>query len=266
MHPSRGVDGLAGGLLVVPVAEHHVVTPGAVLPRRAPGNDRARLRVDDLDLDVRVDPTDGGDPPLQRILARRLHGDGRGLGHPVADRDLGDVHQRLHLPHHLDRTRRARHHAGAQRRQVELGEARVAELGDEHAGNAVERRAAFGAHRFQGEEGIERLARGHDASTVGGAGEVADHHPEAVVEGHGNAHAVVLGVAHGLGQEVTVVQDVVMGEGRALGSAGGARGVLDVDGIVELEEALALRERLRADTLATGPKRIPLVLEDHGYA
>jgi uncharacterized ferredoxin-like protein len=54
-----------------------------------------------------------------------------------------------------------------------------------------------------------------------------------VVEGHGDADAFVLGVGAALGDEVAVVEDVVVGERRALGEAGGAARVLDVVGVVE---------------------------------
>ncbi len=49
---------LRGALGVAPVAEHHAVAAGAELARRAARHDPA-LGVDDLDLDVRVDPPDG---------------------------------------------------------------------------------------------------------------------------------------------------------------------------------------------------------------
>ncbi|MEU2004853.1 hypothetical protein ACH47B_31785 [Rhodococcus sp. NPDC019627] len=39
-----------------------------------------------------------------------------------------------------------------------------------------------------------RLGRNHHGSAATGAGQTADHHAEAVVEQHGNAHPVVLGV------------------------------------------------------------------------
>ena len=42
---------------------------------------------------------------------------------------------------------------------------------------------------------LERLAGHHHARAVGGAGQVAEHHAEAVVERHGDADAVALGVA-----------------------------------------------------------------------
>ena len=74
------------------------------------------------------------------------------------------------------------------------------------------------------------------------APEVADHHPEAVVQRHRDADPVALGVAEQLADEVGVVEDVVVGERRALREAGGAARVLDVDRVVEVERgAVAAR-------------------------
>src|SRR5712691_8191089 len=70
---------------------------------------------------------------------------------------------------------------------------------------------------------------------MSGAGEVAEHHPEAVVERHRNADPVQLRVVQCLADEETVVEDVVVGQGCALRKTGRARGVLDVDGVVELQ-------------------------------
>jgi hypothetical protein len=56
-----------------------------------------------------------------------------------------------------------------------------------------------------------------------------------MIERHRNADPVVLGVAEHLGDEPAVVEDVVVRERRALGKAGGAGGVLDVDDIVKVQ-------------------------------
>jgi hypothetical protein len=70
---------------------------------------------------------------------------------------------------------------------------------------------------------------------VAGGREVAHHHAEAVVEGHRDADPVGLGVVAQLADEEPVVEDVVVRERRALRETGGARGVLDVDGVVGVE-------------------------------
>ncbi len=72
------------------------------------------------------------------------------------------------------------------------------------------------------------------------AGEIAQHHAEAVVERHGDAQPVLLGQPHRLPDEEAVVQDVVVGQRGALGVARGAAGELDVDGVVELKDILQL--------------------------
>ena len=56
--------------------------------------------------------------------------------------------------------RRTGHDPGAQRRAVEIAEVRQRELGDEHRGNAVERRAALLLHRLERQDGIERAVSG----------------------------------------------------------------------------------------------------------
>ena len=73
-------------------------------------------------------------------------------------------------------------------------EARVLELGDEHRRHAVQGRAALGLDRLEHRHGLEGGPGIDDARAVRGAGEVAQHHPEAVVERHGHADAVGLGV------------------------------------------------------------------------
>ena len=75
---------------------------------------------------------------------------------------------------------------------------------------------------------------------MAGAGEVPQHHPEAVIERHRDADPILGRVVDSFSNEVAVVQDVVVGESRALGEAGGSGRVLDVDRVVELESALEL--------------------------
>ncbi len=137
-------------------------------------------------------------------------------------------------------------------------EARVGQLRDEHRRHAVERRAALVLHRAQGGLGVERRSRDDHGRTVRGAGQVPEHHPEAVVEGHRDADPVPLVVPAALTDEVAVVEDVVVGEGGALGEAGGAAGVLDVDGVVELELALPGSECDLVDVGCGGQQRVPL--------
>ena len=59
VHPPSIVDRLAGRLFVVPVPAHDKVAAAAELATSSPRYDSSRGRVDDLDLDVGVDATDG---------------------------------------------------------------------------------------------------------------------------------------------------------------------------------------------------------------
>ena len=76
-------------------------------------------------------------------------------------------------------------------REVEALELGMAELGDEHGRHAVERGAALGLDRLQGRQRIETLRRIDHGGAVGDAGEVAQHHAEAVIERHRDADLVL---------------------------------------------------------------------------
>ncbi len=104
VHPAVGVDRLGRPLRIVPVAEHHRIAAGAELAR-LPARDGAALRVDHLDLQVRLHAADGGHPPLERIVQGALEADRAGLGHAVGDGHAGHVHPVHHMLHHLDRAR-----------------------------------------------------------------------------------------------------------------------------------------------------------------
>ncbi len=191
--------------------------------------------VDDLDLDVRVGAADGRRTPVEVVVGPGLARDRRGLGHAVGDGHLGHVHVVDAPLHHLDRADRAGHDAGAQRRQVVLGEGRVVLHRDEHRRYAVDAGALLGGDRAQGDLGVETGCRDHHGGAVGGAAEVAHDHAEAVVERHRDAEAVVRTEVDQVGDQVAVVEDVAVAERRALGPTGGAGGVLDVDRVVGRE-------------------------------
>ena len=191
------------------------------------------LRVDDLDLDVRVHPADRGDPPLHVVVGAGLGRHRRRLGHPVADRDLGHVHLADHPLHHLDRARRAGHDAGPQRGQVVVGEVGQRELGDEHRRHAVQRGAPLRLHRAQRGGRVEPGAGMTMQAPCVVQARLPEHHAEAVVERHRDADPVLPGVAAALADEEAVVEDVVVRQRRALGEAGRPAGVLDVDRVVE---------------------------------
>ena len=74
-------------------------------------------------------------------------------------------------------------------------EARMVELGDEHGRHAVQAGAALLLHGLQHGYRLEAFAGIDHGGAVGDAGQVAQHHAEAVVERHRDAQAVVLGQA-----------------------------------------------------------------------
>ena len=85
---------------------------------------------------------------------------------------------------------------------------------------------------------------------MGDAGEIAEHHAEAVIERHRNADAVAISQALRLADEIAVVEDIVMGQRRAFSRAGGAAGELDVDRIVELQLRRQFRQELATEVAA----------------
>ena len=91
-----------------------------------------------------------------------------------------------------------------------------------------------------------------DGRAMREAGQVAQHHAEAVVQRHRDAQPVGRRELHALADEEAVVQDVAMRQRRALGKAGGAAGELDVDRVGRPSALL----RRSAD--AAGRPRSPL--------
>ena len=75
-----------------------------------------------------------------------------------------------------------------------------------------------------------------------------------MIQGHRDAHPVALGVPEQPGQEVPVVEDVVVAERRALGEPGRAARVLDVDRLVAIEQLTR-----RADLIERGAARRDLL-------
>jgi hypothetical protein len=103
------------------------------------------------------------------------------------------------------------------------------------------------------------------AGAVRRAREVAEDHAEAVVERHRDANAIGLGEPHRLADEEAVVEDVVVRERRALRRTGGPRRVLEIDGVVELQGALAFGERLEGRLRCRGFERAPSLVEDDRF-
>ena len=249
-------------LRLLPVAEHDRVPTRAELAGLPPRQRLAGDGVDDLDLEVRVHRADRADLALERVVRAGLRGHRRGLGHAVADRHLLDPGLD-ELGHDGCRARRAGHDAGSHRRQVPRPEVGQRPLGDEHRRHAVERRAPLLGDRVERRGGVEARRRDDRAGTVGGGREVAHDHAEAVVEGHRDADPVLLGVAAQLPHQVAVVEDVVVRERRALGEAGGARRVLDVDRVAGVEGGLHHRQALGAHLVGAGEQGVPGALPEH---
>jgi len=192
----------------------------------------SRFEIDELDLGVGQRAAHGGHAGFEAVVGGRHHGHRRALRLAVADGHLAAVHLVRRAPHQVDGAGGAGHDAGAQRAQIELGEARMLELRDEHGGHAVKRRAALLLHGFERGERVElrrgenqrgaRCQRRHDP----------DHAAETVVERHGRADAVALGGFQPLADEQSVVDQVAVGQKHALRRAGCAGGVLDIDHVL----------------------------------
>src|SRR5689334_9951945 len=118
VHPAGLVEHLGGLFALIPIAEHDAVATGAELATFAARHDLA-VEVDDLDLDMRMNPSDRRHAPLQGIVCRALETDRTGFGHAVGDRHLAHVHLVVDALHDLDRAWRAGHDARAQGCQVE---------------------------------------------------------------------------------------------------------------------------------------------------
>src|SRR5689334_25316628 len=115
MKPTTAIDGLGSALRFVPIALHYRIATTADFARLA---DRHEVPVfaDELDFEMRAWPPDGLHLFLQRIVLRRHVVDRTCLGLTVGNEHFLHVHVVLHALHHFDRTRRASHDAGAQRR------------------------------------------------------------------------------------------------------------------------------------------------------
>jgi len=135
--------------------------------------------------------SNGGDPPIQGVVGGG-HGDAwRGLGLAVGYHHLSHVHESAHLLHELDGTGRSGHYPRAQAGKVVLIKVGVLELGHKHGGNAMQSSALLLLHRGHHRDGIEVLGGKDHGGSVGHAGHIGEDHTEAVVEGDGNAEAVL---------------------------------------------------------------------------
>ena len=58
-----------------------------------------------------------------------------------------------------------------------------------------------------------------------------------MVQGYRDGQIVVFGHTNTLTHEITIVDDIVVGQGCSFGEACGARSELDIDGVIELQFA-----------------------------
>ena len=105
VHPTRDIDRIRRLGRLVPVAEHHRIATGAQFAGPTAGQRQTALGIDHLDLDMGHHPADRRHSALDGVVAPRLGGYGRRLGHAVADRHLVHVHLADDPLHHLDGAR-----------------------------------------------------------------------------------------------------------------------------------------------------------------
>jgi hypothetical protein len=126
----------------------------------------------------------------------------------------------------------------------------VLEHRDIHGGHSVDGGCPLLLQALQNRLRIEVLARNQEGRLVDRAAEDPDHDPEAVVERYRNTYAVgrtkPLAGAH----IPSVQENAPVAEEHALREAGGARGVLEVDGIAGRQLGFSLFKLLRRDRLA----------------
>src|SRR6185295_11819818 len=103
------------------------------------------------------------------------------------------------------------------------------ELSDEHRRHTVKRRAALLLDGAKAGFGIKRFGRKNDGGAVSESREASQDTAEAVIERHGQADAIVGRILNAFTDGESVVEDVVVRKGRALGRSGRAGGVLNAD-------------------------------------
>ena len=104
---------------------------------------------------------------------------------------------------------------------------------------------------------VECFGRDHDGGAVRHRREIGHDTPEAVVKRHRDADAIRFGVFQDLAHEETIVQDVVMRKRRTFRRSRGARCVLDIDWIIELEHAFACCEGRVINAVPPGDEIAP---------
>eukprot|EP00053_Salpingoeca_punica_P016635 m.158010 g.158010 ORF g.158010 m.158010 type:complete len:389 (+) comp17010_c2_seq1:618-1784(+) len=191
---------------------------------------------------MRMHASDSAHALVNRITRLRLEAHGRGLCHAICHGHVLDVHAVHHLLHDFPGARRAGHDARAQRGEIKVVEPRMLELSDKHGRHAVQAGAALALDGLEHVQGVEGLGGEDGGGLVHQAGHSAHDHAETVVQGDWQADAVFVRQVDSSPHKVPVVDNVPVGEGRALWRARRAARKLDVDRVVGRERPLHLFE------------------------
>ena len=132
------------------------------------------------------------------------------------------------------------------------------ELCDEHGGYAIERCTPFSFDDPQHRSRVKRGAWDDHGGTKNRTGQIAHDHAKAVVERHGDRDPVCLVVVAHHADKLGVVQDRTVTERGPLGETCGTRRVLDVDGIVGVEQCHPCAQILVGNRLAGSHQIRPL--------
>ena len=206
------------------------------------------MLVDNLALQVRLGASHAGDTTLQIVVGCGLGRDRAGLGYAIGDLHFIQVHVVDDTLHHFDRASGTGHDPGAQMAQVQRLAFRMVEHGDEHGRHTVHASGFFFGCGLQRGKRLEGGTRINHRGAMGHAAEVTHDHAEAVIQRHRNHQPVMLGELQAFTNHVAVVEDVVVTEGGAFGEPRGARGVLNIDRVVELQLFAILTQLFRAYT------------------
>ena len=238
MHPAVTVDGISSGLRVVPVTEHHAVATGTQLANLTPGNGVARS-IDQLALKLWLGTPHRGNPQFQFIRRPRLYRYRAGFGHAIGDLYFAHMHFTDDAAHDLDRACGPGHNPRAQARQIKRGTLRVVEHGDKHGRHTVQPGGALLRNRLQRKARVKGLRRVDHGSAMGHATQITHHHAKAVIKRHGDYQTVAGRQPQAFAYHIAIIENVLMAEGRPLGEARSARGVLDIDRLVDVQAGFA---------------------------
>ena len=157
------------------------------------------------------------------------------------------MHFADHPAHHLDRAGGPGHDPRAQARQIKRGTLRVVEHGDKHGRYTVQAGSPFLGHRLQRQARVKGLCRVNHGGAMGDTAQVTHHHAKAVIKRHRDHQPVIGRQPQAFADHIAIVKDIAMAEGSALGETRSARGVLDIDRLVDMQAGFAVTQLLRLD-------------------